>query len=339
MQAINSEIKIIVLASMLWLLPLGTAEAQVDMQQKVVTESNRMPGRTPENNLDITNRQAVGMVPEQFAHLKLTPGDLVSLRVLDDGDFTGEFRVDPSGNLAVPELGPVHVVGETTDEVRQQIAKLLLDQGLLKDPQVELDLVEYAAPQVKILGEVGAPGVFPLLAPENLDDVLALAGGPTMMAGDEILITRKEGGSPIKVQYSRQLPAENLRKVVVHPGDTVQVMRAGVVYVLGSVNRPGGYIMQENGKLSVLQAISIAGGTTFIASTGSVYVMHKDEDNTTVWIQLPYKKMTQGKAADLPLHVNDILFIPTSRFKATFSNTQSVIASAASASIYAAVIY
>jgi polysaccharide export outer membrane protein len=279
------------------------------------------------------------MVPEQFAHLKLAPGDLVSLNVLDDEDFKGQFRVGPGGDIAVPELGSVHVAGETTGEARQQIAKLLLDRGLLKDPQVEMDLIQYIAPEVKILGEVGAPGVFPLLAPENLEDVLALAGGPTMMAGDEIVLTQKAGGAPIRVPYSRRLPAESLKQVVVHPGDTIQVMRAGVVYVLGSVTRPGGYIMQEDGKLSVLQAVSIAGGTTYTASTGSIYVMHKNDDGTAMWMQLAYNKMSKGKASDFQLHVNDIIFIPTNRFKATFASTQSVIASAASASIYAAVIY
>lgn len=335
----NSRILRTIPAYLVALLLTGSVFAQTDMQQRVMNESTRVVSRPASSTPDITNRQAVGMVPEQFAHLKLAPGDLVSLNVLDDDDFKGQFRVDPRGDIAVPVLGAVHVEGETTDEARGQIAKLLLDRGLLKDPQVQLDLLQYAASKVKILGEVGTPGVFPLLAPDNLEDVLALAGGATMTAGDEILVTPKAGGAPIRVTYSRRSSTEHLKEVVVHPGDTVQVMRAGVVYVLGSVNRPGGYIMQEDGKLSVLQAVSIAGGTTYTASTGSVYVMHKEDDGTSVWIELAYNKMAKGKASDYQLRVNDILFIPTSRFKATLSNTQSVIASAASASIYAAVVY
>lgn len=339
MRLTNSQRQIAAIGCWLGLLSAPFAFAQTDMQQRIVGQSTRVAARPAPNSFDTINRQAVGMVPEQFAHLKLAPGDLINLNVLDDDDFKGQFRVDPKGDITVPELGSIHVVNETIDEARQQIAKSLLDRGLLKDPQVELDLIEYTAPQVKILGEVGAPGAFPLLAPETLEDVLALAGGTTMMAGDEIVITSKAGGSPIRVPYSRRVAAESLKRVVVHPGDTVQVMRAGVVYVLGSVNRPGGYIMQEDGKLSVLQAVSIAGGTTYTASTGSIYVMHKNDDGTAVWTQLAFNKMSKGKASDFPLHVNDILFVPTNRFKATFSNTQSVIASAASASIYAAVIY
>lgn len=337
----HSRIQIAVVASILGPLFVGYAAGQTDMQQRVIIQAAREPGRSATTTpLNVMNRQALGMVPEQFAHLKLAPGDLLSLQVLDDTDFTGQFRVDLEGNISVPQLGAVHVLNETTAEARQQITKLLLDHGLLKDPQVLLDLIEYTAPQVTILGEVATPGAFPLLAPENIEDVLALAGGPTTMAGNEIEITpKKGGGAPVEVHYSRQMAATDLEHVMVHPGDTVQVQRAGVVYVLGSVNRPGGYIMQEDGKLSVLQAISIAGGTPLTASTGYVYIMRKNRDNSVVWLKLPYDKMTHGKASDFPLHMNDVLFMPTSRFKATLSSTQSVLASAASASIYAAVVY
>lgn len=321
------------------LLPIF-AGAQVDMQQRVLGEAGRTPGRSGNSMVPGSSKQGVSMVPEQLAHLKLAPGYLIELNVLDDSDFAGQFRVDEQGNIAVPEVGPVHIAGETTSEARRQIAKLLLNRGLMKDPQVELNLLEYTAPQVTILGEVASPGVFPLLEPENLESVLALAGGPTMLAGDRIEITpRKSTVGPIEVHYSRQMNAKDLEHVVVHPGDTIQVKRAGIVYVLGSVNRPGGYIMQEDGTLSVLQAISIAGGTAVTASTGSVYVMRKNPDNSMVWLKLPFSKMTHGKASDVQLHVNDILYMPNSKFKTTFNNTQSVLSSAASAAIYAGVLY
>lgn len=161
-----------------------------------------------------------------------------------------------------------------------------------------------------------------------------------MMAGDRIEITpEKSAGAPIEIDYSHETGARNMEHFLVHAGDTVQVMRADVVYVLGSVNRPGGYIMQENGRLSVLQAIAIAGGTSVVASLGSVYIIRKGRDNSTVLFELPYKKMTRAKVPDVQLAADDILYIPTSRFKATLTSTQGIVASAAGASIYAAAIY
>jgi polysaccharide biosynthesis/export protein len=345
MRAIPSRVQISALLSGAVLLAAASAGAQVDIQQKIVQEeSARAPGRSANSMIPGSGSQGgsmvPGMVPEQFAHLRLAPGDLLDLNVLDDTDFTGQFRVDEQGNITVPQIGSLHVAGGTTSDAQQQISKVLLDRGLLRNPQVELNLIEYTAPQVTILGEVESPGVFPLLAPESLEDVLALAGGPTMVAGDQIKITPpKSTGPPIEIHYSRQMDAKNLEHVIVHAGDTVQVMRAGIVYVLGSVNRPGGYVMQEDGKLSVLQAVSIAGGTSIIASTGSVYVLRKGQDNTYVWLQLPFKKMTQGKALDVQLRAEDMVYVPTNRFKATVTSTQGILAAATSASIYAGVIY
>jgi protein involved in polysaccharide export with SLBB domain len=94
--------------------------------------------------------------------------------------------------------------------------------------------------------------------------------------------------------------------------------------------------MQENGSMSLLQAISIAGGTGVTASIKSVYVLRRNKDDTTTWFEFPYKKMTEGKFADAQLRLNDILFVPTNHFKAAFLSTSNVLASASSASIISA---
>jgi polysaccharide biosynthesis/export protein len=323
--------------------------AQIDLQQSITaSQSQTMKARTPgnagiagANNISSSiMQQGPAMVPAHFAQLKLAQGFLLSINILDDSDFTGVFRVDEVGNLVLPELGSIHVAGKTVPEARQEITKDLLERGILKDPQVELNIVEYTAPQVTILGAVVSPGIFPLLAPVGLGDVLALAGDTTILAGDRIEITTPNGGSgPRTVHYSRGMDSKLLNSVVIQPGDTVQVTQAGVVYVLGGVTRPGGYVMQESGNLSVLEAISIAGGTAFTASVKSIYVMRRNRDNTTVWLELPYKNMTKGKVSDVQLHVNDVIYVPTSRVKSTLMSSQSLLAAISSASIYAGVVY
>jgi polysaccharide export outer membrane protein len=313
--------------------------AQIEMQQAINgAQAKGLSGGSTHNSRLATSGLAT--VPPHFSQLKLAQGFLLSLNVLDDPDFTGEFRVDGAGNVHIPELGSIHVAGQTVPEAREQISKALLDRGILRDPQVELNVVEYTAEQITILGAVASPGVFPLLAPEGLGDVLAMAGDTTILAGDQIEITTPgSGGKPQIVPYSRGMDTKLLNTAIVHPGDTVQVKQAGVVYVLGGVGRPGGYVMQQNGDMSVLQAISIAGGTAVTASIKTVYVMRRSEDHTTTWLELPYRKMTQGKIADVQLHANDVLFVPTSRLKYAFMNTQGILSSAASASIYAGILY
>lgn len=314
--------------------------AQIQMQQAVAAAQSAKTFSTGNPNDALHQGQSLAMVPPHFAQLKLAPGFLLTIRVLDDPDFTGEFRVDGAGNISLPQLGSIHVAGKIVTEAREEITKDLLERGILKDPQVELNITEYTAPQVTVLGAVTKPGVFPLLAPEGLGDILALAGDTTILAGDRIEITSTHGDGHSKaVHYYRGMDTKLLDKVVIQPGDTIRVAQAGIVYVLGGVNRPGGYVMQENGNLSVLQAVSIAGGTAMTASIKSVYIVRKNPDDTRAWLELPYKKMTEGKVTDIQLHSDDVVFVPTSRLKYTFTNMQSVLSSAASASIYAGIVY
>ncbi len=190
--------------------------------------------------------------------------------------------------------------------------------------------------QVTLMGEVGSPGKYPLLAPHKLVEVLALAGGLTPLAGNEVQITPASAAAePLLVRYSKASDPKSVENVIVRPGDTVQVKRAGVIYVLGAVNRPGGYVMEEEGTLKVLEAISLANGTAISAATKTIFILRKNADGTEVDIALPYKKISQGKSADVQLHATDILYVPTSAIKSILTNSQSILSSAASAGIYA----
>jgi polysaccharide export outer membrane protein len=282
----------------------------------------------------------LGAVPEDFVKMKLAPGFMVGLNVLDDPDFSSSFRIDEQGNITVPILGTMHIAGETVSEARAQIRKKLLEDNILKDPQVELTVLEYTESNVTILGEVVSQGKHPLLSPGKLVDVLALAGGLTVAAGNQIQITRgPEGGEPVLVHYSKSTDPKAVEDVIVYPGDTVQVKRAGIVYVLGAVNRPGGFVMQEEGTLNVLQAISLAYGTNLLATTKTYYLLRRNPDGTVAYIALPYKKIVKGKSADVQLHPADILYVPTSALKMAYTNLQSVIDSAATTSIYLAELH
>lgn len=284
--------------------------------------------------------RALTTLPEDFAQLKLAPGFLVSLEVLDDPDYSGTFRIDQNGDLALPILGAVHVGGETASDARVQIQKLLLDRQLMRNPQVNLDILQYSLPQVTILGEVTSPGRYPLIVPRKLIDVLALAGGTLPAAGDEVTITPADSqAKPRLIHYSQATNASEVENILVQPGDTIQVKRAGIVYVLGAVTRPGGYIMQEEGNLTLLQAISMANGTTLPASVKTIYVLRKNPDGTEVDIAIPYSKLTHGKRPDVALSAQDVVYVPTSKVKAVLINGAGILAATASASIYAAAIY
>lgn len=312
-----------------WLgLTAARAEAQIallPLDQSIKSRGQADAGRS----------SSLGTVPPGFEKLKLAPGFLISIYVMDDSDFNGSYRVDQQGKITVPFLGDLQVANETVTEAREQIRQKLIDEKFLIDPQVQVAIAEYAAPEVTIVGEVASPGKYPLLIPRKLVDVLSLAGGPTTMAGDQISILGSAPGSqPVVVHYSRGTNSKDVENVLVHPGDTVQVKRAGVVYILGAVNRPGAFVMQEEGTLTLLEAVSMAAGTSPLVASKHVYLLRHNQDGTVVRISLPYSKIAKGKSADLALRNLDILYFPDSRLKTAFSNTQELLTATATASVY-----
>ncbi|HEX4029764.1 MAG TPA: polysaccharide biosynthesis/export family protein [Terracidiphilus sp.] len=278
----------------------------------------------------------VTAVPEDFSKLLIQPGFLLSVQVFDEPDMSGQFRVGPAGDVLLPLMGPVHVAGDTLSQAQSAIETTLKTGEILKHPQVTLDVAEYAPTLVTVLGEVTQPGRLQMLAPHTLLDVVALAGGETQLAGGVIKLRHEETGKTVITSYAygRNSDGNAIANVMVHDGDTVIVPRAGIVYVLGQVTRPGGFLMQEDGKLNAAQAISMAWGTTLLASTKHVLIIRPKPDGTFVRFELNYKDMVKGKVAPPQLKAEDIIYVPNSKLKTALTDLQTVLAAASQAAIY-----
>jgi polysaccharide export outer membrane protein len=175
----------------------------------------------------------------------------------------------------------------------------------------------------------------PLIAPTNLGEILAQAGGVTALAGARIKI--RHGGEDVAeedVPYSRSQGTRETASILVRPGDSVLVPRAGIVYVLGAVARPGGYLMQEDGKLDVAQALALSGGTDLQANTGGLRVIRRNPDGTVLEFPLSYNAIAKGTEKPLVLQAQDIVYVPMSKVKSLFTSTSGLISSSASAAIY-----
>jgi len=136
--------------------------------------------------------------------------------------------------------------------------------------------------------------------------------------------------------YSRGDDGSTIRDVMVNPGDTVIVNRSGVVYVLGAVNQPGGYTMQEYGELNVAQAISMAKGLAMQAQVSGLRVVQHDAQGKPKEIPISYNKIMDGKEKPLQLAAGDIVYVPISKTKAILSSTTTLIGQTAAATIYTA---
>jgi polysaccharide export outer membrane protein len=274
------------------------------------------------------------VVPEDFSTLKLAPGFLLSMDVYDAPELAGDFRIDANGDITVPTIGRVHVASETLHEAAAQIETRLREGKILNKPQVNLNISQYAGRNITVLGEVHDPGRMELLAPHNLADIIALAGGETQSAGNTIEIRRQNGQASESqiIHYSRNRDNQILVDSVVLPGDIITVPRAGIVYVLGAVNRAGGFLMQEDGELDVTQALALANGTQMQAAVGSMRILRKLSDGKIEETTIPYGDIVRGKVASPRLRADDVLYVPVSKTKVILG--AGVWQFAASAAIY-----
>ncbi len=247
--------------------------------------------------------------------IRLGQGDLVEVNVYDVPELNTRTRVSDAGDIDMPLVNQVHVEGLTVDEAEKVIEQRLDHGGFVRNPHVQLFVSEYTSDGTSILGEVVKPGVYPVLGEQRLFNLLSAAGGLSPAAGTSITITHKAApDKPVVVPISRNLEDHPDSNVPVYPGDTVMVRRADVIYVVGDVNRPSGFLMDNGGKLSVLQAIALAGGTTSTAKLSGARIIRKSPQGVAE-IPVSLKKMLEAKTDDLSLQANDILFVPASARK------------------------
>lgn len=267
--------------------------------------------------------------------LKISAGDLLDVSVFDTPELSSKIRVDHDGSITLPVGGELQVKDLTAEEAAAAIQKRLVEKDIIKDPHVSVFILEYATQGVTVLGEVKTPGVYPVLGARTLFDFISAAGGLTATAGNAAAVMHR--GQPEKqevVKLSNDPTKASAANVPIGPGDTIMVPRAGIVYVVGDVGKPGGFLIDNNERLSVLQAIALAQGANRTAALNSSKLIRKSLTGREE-IPLPLKKILQNKSADLRLDDGDILFVPSSTGKTIgWGSVQSAVQAAGLAALY-----
>jgi polysaccharide export outer membrane protein len=281
---------------------------------------------------------AAPVLPAPAAHalesLRIAPGDLLRISVLREPELDRQVRVPDSGEVLLPMIGAVQLRGLNAAEAAAAITQKYLDGHFLKHPDVSVFIEEYPAQQVAVLGQVVHPGALSLPAPKTLIDVLALAGGLTDIADRHITVDRADGSQPAEIFVSNRSDDALEANVLIYPGDKILVPRAGIVYVLGDVGRPGGYVMQNESRMTVLQAIAMAAGANRTASARHVRLL-RNRNGQIEEQEIPLRDMQQGIAPDLLLEADDVLYVPFSFGRHIVMGSSSIVASASAALIYA----
>ena len=261
-------------------------------------------------------------------------GDLIEITVYGAPDFNKQVRISDSGDVDLPLIGAVKLAGLSTHEGEALIRKRLMDGGFFNDPQVSIFEKEYASQGISVLGEVQKPGTYPLLGARFLFEALSAAGGTTPKAGKSVTIIhrgRPQEPETVALTYSGSTPQTG--NVPVLPGDTIVVSKAGVVYVVGDVRQPSGFLL-DSARLTVLQAVAMAQGANPTASLDHAKVIRRTSDGPKE-IPIELSKIMQAKAQDVELKDEDILFIPRSASKsAGIRGLEAILQTATGLAIY-----
>src|SRR5215813_8938851 len=225
-------------------------------------------------------QQAPKQDTAQRESLTINPGDLLHISVFDAPELEQRGRVNDSGVISLSMIGAVKVAGMTPFDAAQAVREKYITGDYLKNPQVSVMVEEYATENVSVLGQVNRPGGIPIVTPRSILDVIAMAGGLTPIADRHVTVQRKDSTSDRVTVYipNDSTTALNQTVVQVYPGDTVIVPKAPIVYVLGDVAHPGGYPMENDSQMTVLQSIATAGGAAKTASEGKVRLIRRTGD-------------------------------------------------------------
>jgi polysaccharide export outer membrane protein len=246
--------------------------------------------------------------------LRISSGDLLELGVFDTPELSGKLRVNEAGEIAIPIAGAVRVSGMTAEEAAVAVEEKLRGAEVLKYPHVSIFISEYATQGVTVTGEVKNPGIYPLLGNHNLLDLISAAGGVSQTAGKGVTVTHKSDPEHPEVIQIDTRPGSIAATVDVRPGDTITVSRGGVVYVVGDVGKPGGFLIETNDRLTVLQTLALAQGMNKTATSNGAKLIRKGVNGREEFA-VPLKQILTNKAPDVQVEDGDILFVPSSRSK------------------------
>jgi polysaccharide export outer membrane protein len=291
--------------------------------------------------------QAAAVRPGDYV---IGSGDLLDIEVFDVPELSREIRVNQSGYIALPLVPTkIRADGLTAFQLQDKLAELLQVNGLVSSPQVTVNVKEQHSQPITVIGAVKSPTVFEAVRSTTLLEVLSSAGGIAPDAGNVVLVTRSEsevpmpgddatsggGAAPMPTQtFTINLDdllntGDSRFNIPLQGGDVVSVPRAGIIYVVGAVTRPGGFVMaSDHQEVTTLKALSMAGGMTSTAKSRHAVIIRTNAV-TGQKDQLPVdlKNVVDLKGPDVALLPNDILVVPDSASKRALQKTGEVMLS------------
>lgn len=275
----------------------------------------------------------------------LGPNDQILVRSNVEELSERPFRVDSEGIITFPLVNRVPVAGLTVQALEVELTTRLRE--FYQAPQVGIMITGFRDEPVSFFGAFAKPGVYPLSGGRRLRDMLAVAGGFLPNASRRLRVTRRlesgkiplsnavedpnRGTSTVEINIDtllRDLETEEDIELVAY--DRITVEQSQPVYVNGEVLHAAPLELVGRDSITVMQALTQAGGLSALAKRSKIRVLRPIEGTARLaQIEIDIERIMDGKDNDFPLYPNDILYVPrVSPLVATLPNAgTSVIAS------------
>jgi polysaccharide export outer membrane protein len=295
-------------------LPLAFATT-ITIAQEAVTSPAKGPESigAPVQSETPANSSPGPLVVRDQSRYVVSSGDLLEVSVYGVPDLTQKTRVNSDGDINLPLVNSVHVGGLHLEDAQSKIEQALREGNYVKNPHVTLLVTEYGS-GAEVMGEVARPGIYPVLGSRRLFDILSAAGGTTSNAGRAVTIANRANHTQRTVLLTNDPQKAMDADVFVYQGETVFVSHAGVIYVVGEVLQPSGFVMENKTEYTALRAIAMAHGPTKFAKLSQATIVRKVGDSVEQ-IPVPLDKIAQSKTPDVKLLPEDIIYVPTNKGK------------------------
>lgn len=248
-------------------------------------------------------------VPAMAVDYLVGENDVLKVTVYDNDDLSTTVRVSGDGTIILPLLNRVEVSGLSINQISDKITALFAD-GYIVNPQVNVFIEDFRSKKAVILGQINKPGLYELQGRTTFLELISKAGGLTKDAGDTTIIKRKQGANDSEGQSVLTIDMIQLvekgdtsQNFQIMDGDNIYIAKAGVFYVSGEVNKPDAYKFEEN--MTVIKAITMAGGFSDKAAKGAVKIIRKIQDR---------EQVIEKVKMDEPIMQEDVIVVPESFF-------------------------
>jgi polysaccharide export outer membrane protein len=267
----------------------------------------------------------------------LGPDDEIMIRGIEVPEISAQpdkpVLIGTNGNLTLPLIGRVKASGLTVEQLEAELTTRF--KQFIQEPQISVTVTEFRSQPVSVFGAVTKPGIVQLRGRQTLYEVLSTAGGPRDTAGSILTVTRRRESGEIPLPSAKLDPTGqfssvelNVQEILegknpaanieIRPNDIISVSESSsnMIYVVGDVQHAGAFTLGGQRNVSVLRAVSLAGGLGRTAKPDKARIVHEVSGEPKFKeIAVNIQQILSGKAKDVELGPDDVLVVPTSSRK------------------------